>query len=126
MSQARTVSCDFDGVMHAYSAGWVGHVPADEPPPDGLLDFLVMCRTRGWNVVVHSCRAITDEGADGIWNWLKRYALADLIEDVTSEKPFAFAYVDDRAVRHDGDWIDTLEQLEALAAHPTGVPPRGA
>lgn len=124
MTPNRVVACDFDGVVHAYTDGWVGHVPAAEPPPAGLVDFFMMLAARDLDIVIHSCRAITPEGKVGIEGWLAEHGLAEFVKAVTAEKPFAIAYLDDRAVSFSGDWLDALEQIEALAAHPVGVPPR--
>ncbi len=37
---ARTIAVDYDGVLHPYTAGWVGSVPADEEPMPGAPEFL--------------------------------------------------------------------------------------
>lgn len=116
----RTVALDFDGCLHPYTDGWTGHTPAAEPPSAGAVDFLVMCKSRGFDVVVFSCRARDVDGLNGIRAWLIEHGLAGLVADVTYEKPLAFAYVDDRAVSFRGDWIETLLQVNALAALPTG------
>jgi hypothetical protein len=50
------------------------------------------------NYPVSSCRADHPEGLAGIWNWLAKYGLRQLVDDVTHLKPPAVAYVDDRAV----------------------------
>lgn len=93
-----TVAIDFDGVIHPYTAGWVGPAPADEPPEDATVDLLFWCREVGLRVVIFSTRATDAEGLRGIVDWLSRHEIADLVDEITSEKPPAVAYIDDRAV----------------------------
>jgi hypothetical protein len=122
---SRTVAVDFDATLHPYTDGWVGSTPADEAPILGARDFLANLKiTHGYHVVVFSTRANHDEGKVGIENWLIRYGLDRYVDNVTCNKPPAFAYVDDRAVPFQGDWIATMAGVIALAggrAHGGGV-----
>jgi hypothetical protein len=109
-----TVAVDFDGTLHPYTDGWQGTQVADEPPIEGAYDFLLMLTSRGFDVVVHSGRANTIDGARSIHEWLRRHGMRDMVREVTAEKPMAIAYVDDRAVHFAGDYIDALEKVEAM------------
>lgn len=117
----RTVALDFDGTLHPYTNGWQGQIPADEPPEPGAIEFLKMCATRNWRVVVFSCRALDLDGNEGIHQWLIKHGLRELVAGITHIKPVAFAYVDDRAVNFRGDWMEAFVQTDALAAHPSGA-----
>lgn len=117
----RTVAVDFDGTLHPYTDGWTGILPADEPPNPLAVEFLKMCKTRGWDVIVFSCRASEWEGAEGIAQWIGRHGLAPFVTSITHEKPVAFAYVDDRAVPFRGDWLASFARVEQLADHPSGA-----
>lgn len=117
----RTVALDFDGTLHPYTDGWLGIVPTDEPPNPGAVEFLKMCKTRGWDVIVFSCRASELEGREGIVDWINAHGLYELITGVTHEKPVAFAYVDDRGVAFRGDWLTSFARVEQLADHPSGA-----
>ncbi len=113
---ARTVAVDFDGVLHPYTKGWVGPVPADEPPTPGAREFLEALVADGYRVVIFSTRCDTPEGLAGTCDWINQHGLAGLIDNVTSQKPAAVAYVDDRAVvyRH-GNWIQCQAEINRLA-----------
>lgn len=113
---ARTVAVDFDGVLHPYTEGWVGAVPADEPPMLGADAFLQQLRGQGYRIVVFSTRCEREDGLAGTRAWLEKWGLAPLIDDVTCQKPAAVAYVDDRAVPFVGDWSTVLAGVERLAA----------
>lgn len=111
----RTVAIDFDGVLHPYTAGWTGSVPADEGPVWGARETLVALRENGYKLVVFSTRADHHEGLIGIQEWLNKWDLFRFIDRVTHEKPAAVAYVDDRAVSYQGDWTWVLAEVERLA-----------
>lgn len=112
---AKTVAVDFDGVLHPYTEGWIGLVPADEPPMPGAVEFLTGLRERGYRMVVFSTRCNHVDGLQGTQEWLQKWGLAEFFEEVTCDKPAAVAYVDDRAVRFSGDWDSVLLDVEELA-----------
>jgi hypothetical protein len=111
----RTIAVDFDGTIHPYTDGWVGSIPADEPPIDGVREFLIDLDARGFRTVVFSCRADHIEGKAGIADWLLRYDLLPLVAEITHVKPAAVAYVDDRAVVYSGDWPTVMHHVLGLA-----------
>lgn len=117
--QTRTVSIDFDRVLHPVTKGYTGHRPEDEPPAPGAEEFLRKLLDAGFHVVISSCRAQSAEGMDGIVQWLRKYDLSQYVYDVTGEKASAIAYVDDRAVTFfNGNWDVCFAQVCWHAAHP--------
>jgi len=111
---ARTIAVDFDGVLHPYSGGWQGSVPATEDPTEGALEFLEWCKKNDYRVVVYSTRANHAEGLQGIADWLNTHKFSEYIADITHEKPPAVAYVDDRAVPFTGSWISVYANIQHL------------
>lgn len=105
----RTLSIDFDGVIHPYTEGWTGFEPADEPPTRETVEFLRAAHEAGYRIVVSSVRCESEEGLAGTRRWLEKHGLMSWIDDVTCQKPAAIAYIDDRAVPFTGDW-DTVRQ----------------
>ena len=125
-TMAKTIAVDFDGVLHPYTDGWLGSVPADEPPIPGALRFLGDLQEQGYEVIVFSTRADHPEGLDGIYAWLAEYGLDTYVKHVTHVKPPAIAYVDDRAVPFTGSWgavIDGIDRLSRSRAHGAGHQP---
>ena len=45
--------------------------------------------------------------------WLEKHNLAQYVKDITSEKPRALVYIDDKAIRFT-DWESTLNQFDEL------------
>lgn len=120
---SKTVAVDFDGVLHPYTAGWVGSTPSDEPPIEGAAAFLETLYRWDYRVVVFSTRADHPLGYEGITGWLGRYGLDRWVAEVTHVKPAAIAYVDDRAVPYLGDWAPVYEGIARLTdsrPHGTG------
>lgn len=108
-----TISIDFDGVLHAYTSGWRGASVILDGPVPGAIEWLVEL-VEHFDVVVCSARASRPWGWWAIRRWLRQqimahFGCAPVIGDdvasgirVTSRKPAAIVYVDDRAWRFDG------------------------
>lgn len=111
----KTVSVDFDGVLHTYASGWTGVEPTDPPEP-GALEFIERLIFMGLKPVVVSSRADTPSGVRHIEIWLHRHGFPQM--RVTNEKVQAIAYVDDRAVPYNtgsGAWPAVIDQITDLA-----------
>lgn len=94
----RALCLDFDGVLHSYTSGWVGHSEIPDPPVEGAV---LACRDlveAGWVLYVLSSRSDLRPVAA----WLALWDFPPMA--LTRTKPIAVAYVDDRAVRFEGDW----------------------
>lgn len=109
MSGPRTIALDFDGVLHRYENGWTGDVP-QEPPVDGARQAVAALRALGYRVVVFTCRALTQLGRAGTIAWLDAHGIE--VDEVTAIKPHAMVYLDDRAVRFEGDWSSFVQAIE--------------
>ncbi len=109
LADPETAAIDFDGVLHEYQE-WDGPVPKNKPV-EGALDFINKVIDMGYEVVIHSARASTKRGREGIRRWLKEYNFPKI--KVTHKKPHAEVYVDDRAYRFEGDFKRTLKFLRS-------------
>ena len=70
-----------------------------------------------YTVIVYSAKARKDRGlVNGksgvqlIWEWLKKHNLSQYISKVTSIKPRAVAYIDDKGIKFD-NWNNVLPQI---------------
>ena len=106
-SDMRTVCVDFDGVLNTYT-GWKGEGELFEPQA-GAEDFLVSLVTYGYRVVIFTTRP-----SERVWEWLCRYDINDFVDDVTSVKPPATAYIDDRSICFKGSYQAVLEELDGF------------
>ena len=110
----RTIAVDFDGVLHSYTSPWTKPWEVHDGPTPGAVEFVTHALER-FDVVVFSARAGDDRGRKAIYEWLaKHLAPADSVRIfVTSTKPQAHVYLDDRGWRFEGTF-PTLEEIEAF------------
>jgi hypothetical protein len=106
----KTICLDFDGVMNTYT-GWKGEDELFNPRP-GLEQFLTILTDRGYSVVVHSTRSSAK-----IDDWLDKHNLTQFITYVSSTKPKAVMYVDDRGFKFTGDFGEVLMALTVFKTH---------
>lgn len=111
-----TVAIDFDNTLHPYTRGWLGTGVVDsEPPHEDVEYFLSSLVAAGLRVVVHSCRAESEEGKSAIGKWLRDTRLARYVSEITHEKPAAIVYLDDRGLRFEGDWFAARDAILRIA-----------
>ena len=113
------VGIDFDGVIHKCSKGFYDGTIYD-PPIDGAKEALKKISEK-YVIVVYSAKARTDRplvngktGVELIWDWLKAHDMDMYVKEVTAEKPRAVFYIDDKAVRFNGSWSETFQDLTSL------------
>ena len=109
------IGVDFDGVIHKCSKGYYDGTIYDNPI-DGSYNALKKLSEK-YTVIVYTCKAKPDRGlVNGkpgttlVWEWLEKHDMAKFVSKVTSEKPRAFAYIDDKAIRFN-DWESTLKMV---------------
>ena len=97
-----TIAIDFDGVIHSYTTPWQGETIIPDPPVSGIGQALEDIRNAGYEIAVYSTRCDTVEGRRAVMQWLSKHNLRQYINRVTSLKPPATVYIDDRAICFDG------------------------
>ena len=107
----RPLACvDLNGVLDAYT-GWK-HADHWDPPRPGARAFLEALRGKGFDIVVFTTRHPT-----GVRQWLRTHGLYDLVGAVTRRKPPAHVFIDDRAIRFNGDFDAAVREAAAFKAH---------
>ncbi len=104
----QTICLDFDGVVHSYRSGWQGETSIPDPPIHGTGDAIEFMR-KHYRVVIHSARCATEEGRNAIAAWLAKHRIE--VDEICEHKPPALVYIDDRAIRFQGNWGDTISEL---------------
>ena len=125
-----TVCCDWDDTLCGYKKHPPGWLP-------GAKEALYTLKRLGLTVVIHSCRANWPEGLAEIETTLAEagFRLNSKLKIHTGPgKPQGIAYIDDRAVRFDGNWgaalravMSTKEGVELVSRQNrkrTGAPTR--
>ena len=109
------IGIDFDGVIHKNSKGFFDGTVYDEPIK-GSLEALKRI-SKKYDIIIFTAKAKKDRGkingktgTEMVWEWLKKYKMDSYVKDVTSEKPRAVAYIDDKAIRFD-TWENVLNEI---------------
>ena len=107
---------DFDGTLCKFAFPDVGPI---EP---GVREALVTLKEAGYTIRIHSCRTAVYWGNERerkihtglIFDFLKQHKLPydDLITSVGMDKPIADVYIDDRAIKYDGNWLEIARRLK--------------
>lgn len=98
-----TICIDFDGVLNNYR-GYDGDNLGTPRP--GAKEFLQELN-KNYKVIILSARRYSK-----IITWLNEHGLWEYVTDVTSFKPPALAYIDDRGIQFKGNYQEILEQLK--------------
>lgn len=111
----RTICIDFDGVLHDYKDGYQGQ-DVFGVPVKGASEATKALKLNGWCIIIFTCRSNTE----AFRKWLSDNEIAyDFInenpyqpKDADSKKPIADVYLDDCALKFEGNWDDTIGQIE--------------
>jgi ribonucleotide monophosphatase NagD (HAD superfamily) len=105
--ETRTLCCDLDGTLAS-----VGEDYTTVEPIDGAREALSGLRSDGWAIVIYTARHFNH------WkttvDWLMRHGFE--YDQLVFGKPPARVYVDDRAVRFEGDWQETVGALRRIGS----------
>ena len=109
----KVIAIDFDGVLHRYSKGWNGGVIYDDPVK-GSKEALQGLKEKGYTIYIYTGRTNSEFRHEGesdqaiaIENWLNKYQIP--FDKIWLDgKPAASIYLDDRAIRFNGNWDETL------------------
>jgi hypothetical protein len=126
---------DFDGVIHHYRRGWQDGTIYDDVTP-GFFAWAFEA-AKVFRLVIYSSRSKTEGGTAAMKFWLvEQYfkyshgihpSACDIFE-FAHEKPPAFATIDDRAIRFEGDWSsrflmpDRLRRFKTWIESPVAAP----
>lgn len=106
----RDVAFDFDGVLHTYKH-WVAIDVIDGEPVKGMQAVLKTLKELGYGIKIYTCRAAEQKGIDAVRAWLEKYEMLGFVDEITAEKPIAICYVDDRAIKFEGNAEKTFMDI---------------
>jgi hypothetical protein len=108
-NKKKTIYIDFDGVLNNYN-GWLGEENLSTPK-SGVEDFLKKL-SENYEIYIFTAR-----NSLYVINWLVKYNLKQDISTVTNIKSPAYAYIDDRAIKFDGDYSKIFTEQEDFKPH---------
>lgn len=108
----KQLAIDFDGVIHKNSKGFYDGTIYDEPIEGSIESIKSLAKQ--YDIIIFTAKAKRDRplvngktGAELVYDWLDKYGLSSSIKQVTSEKPRAVAYIDDKAIKFTS-WKETI------------------
>ena len=106
LDKRKTISIDFDGVIHKYSKGFQGLDNAYDPPMEGAIESIKKLYNEGYTLKILSSRP-----KEVIYPWLEKYGLSKYIKEVSNHKFPATVYIDDRGMLFE-NWNQCLDELQ--------------
>ena len=115
---SKNLAIDFDGVIHNNDLGYHDGTCYGEII-DGVYDSLELL-AKYFRIVIFTAKAKPSRpliqgktGTELIWEWLESNNIAQFVGEVTSEKPRAVAYLDDKAIRFNS-WEKAIEDISTV------------
>lgn len=111
MSKDRDIAVDLDGTIHSYTSGFQAN--KFDPPVEGAIQALYDLSTKFKTVWIFTARDILAP----VERWIKKEFEAaglpypDNIK-CTNRKPKADIYIDDKALKFEGKWSETMKQVD--------------
>lgn len=104
MNYKKTIAIDLDGVLDEYD----GKYDKDNIPNlrIGAKDF-VAALSKDYNLILFTTREPKKAK-----KWLIESNLDEYFTDITNKKPLAYVYIDDRALKFEGDYNKTLNEIK--------------
>lgn len=113
---AKNIAIDFDGVIHNFDKGFHDGTCYGDPLEGSLSAIKEL--SQKYNVIIFTAKAKPSRplvngktGTELVKEWLEKHDVLQHISEVTSEKPRAFLYIDDKGYRFE-NWSDTMKYVE--------------
>jgi hypothetical protein len=113
--EENTIAIDFDGVIHSFELGYHDGTIYGTPIVGSLESIRKL--SKRYTIVIYTAKAKQDRplvngktGIELVWEWLRKYEIADCIAEVTAEKPRCICYIDDKAIQF-VNWNQALNDL---------------
>lgn len=121
MSNKKYVCIDLDGTIAHYKE-WQGEEFFGDPV-EGVQDALEQLRKDGWKIIIYTTRS-NDALIKG---YLSEHSIPfdyinynpDQPQNAIGRKPYADAYVDDRGIQFNGNWLVTVNEVRHFAPWET-------
>lgn len=116
LEESKVIAIDFDGVIHSFENGF-GDGTVYGTLIEGASDAIIELSTK-YDIVIYTAKAKPDRplvngktGIELVSEWLDKHNLLQYIKDITSEKPRAICYIDDKGIRFE-NWSQTLNDIK--------------
>lgn len=101
------IAIDFDGTIAKYpkfiSPGDIPFGPIEDAKES------IEVLAKHFRIVIFSVRAKTEDGRKGIADWMAKHKIP--YNSITDKKPSCRLYIDDNAIRFEGNWKQTVKDV---------------
>jgi FMN phosphatase YigB (HAD superfamily) len=116
--EKHNIGVDFDGVLHDNNLGFHDGTIYGEPLP-GAIEAIKQL-SLNFKIIIYTAKAKSDRplvngktGTELVCEWLENHKILKYIQEVTSEKPRALIYIDDKGYRFE-NWKATLDFVKTI------------
>lgn len=103
----QSIALDFDGTLCQYPK-FIAPDKIPFGPVEGAKEA-VDTLSKYFRIVVYSVRARTEPGRKAIADWMDKHDMH--YDNITDKKTPSVLYVDDNAIRFDGNWSKILHEI---------------
>lgn len=100
----KTIAIDLDGVLDNYNGKYDENIFSEIK--DGAKEFIIEL-SKNYKLILFTTR-----NSKQAKEWLLKNKIDKYFSDVTNIKPLAYIYIDDRALKFDGDYNQTLSEIK--------------
>ena len=105
----KLLCIDFDGVINNYTGNYN---PDDLCKPREGVELFLKSLSNNYFIYIFTSRNTLK-----VEQWMCKHNLIHYISHITNIKEPAYAYIDDRAIKFNGDYDKTLTALEKFKPH---------
>jgi len=123
--RSKVICVDFDGVI----AQMVSSIDDFGEPIEGVQEALSELKDLGYRIIIYTARPSEEAHQQAIIDYLHTHQIpydainSDPEGPWIASKPLADLYIDDRALRFEGDWVRALRQAKILLGKQTACTP---
>jgi len=115
-NELKNIAIDFDGVIHTFDKGWYDGTCYGEPIRGSLEAIKEL--SQKWNIIIFTAKVRADRplvngktGMELVKEWLEKHDVLQYIDEITSEKPRAEYYIDDKGITFRDNWNAILKEV---------------
>ena len=117
-NELNNIAIDFDGVIHNFNKGWHDGTCYGKPIPGAL--EAIRNLSQNYKIIIFTAKAKSNRplvngktGVELVEEWLKKHDILKYVSEITSEKPRAQIYIDDRGYRFI-NWDNAIRDIKEL------------
>lgn len=104
-NHSKSIAIDFDGVVAHYVPGMASRDEQGLPIDDARVAMRRLKHDFRFNIIIWTSRPITRN----LKRWLENY---NIPYDKIIQKPDCHMFIDDRAIKFNGNWNETLQEIK--------------